>query len=338
MSKDRILVLGYFGFSNNQIDGQTIKTRNIYELLKAKNLEVDYFDTQIFKENKLAIFSLLNKIFSSNAVFYLPAHNNLKYIFPFLFGLTFVLRKDIYYFVIGGWLREFLKKKPLHRFLLKSINKIFVETNLLKTELCDAGFQNVVVMPNFKIKKLKEHSVEIKKHNLVFISRINKKKGLNVIFKLLDELRSYKDLKVDFYGPVFKEDEDYFLNEIKKFENARYMGCLEPDEVVNTISYYDFMLFPTQYYTEGMPGIIIDASFANLPIVATNWLYASEFIEDEKTGLIAEWNNYDEYVKKVKYLLDTPSRLQYYRKNIRIHSSKYSDVGAWEIINENIFK
>ena len=44
----RILVLGYFGYLTNQLDGQTVKTRDVYRLVKeqSKDYSVDYFDTQ----------------------------------------------------------------------------------------------------------------------------------------------------------------------------------------------------------------------------------------------------------------------------------------------------
>ncbi len=57
--KRRILVLGYFGYLNNQLDGQTIKTRNIYELLLLKtsdNISVNIYDTQQYKCSKLLSF------------------------------------------------------------------------------------------------------------------------------------------------------------------------------------------------------------------------------------------------------------------------------------------
>ena len=30
---NKVLVIGAFGYENNQLDGQTIKTRNVYNLL-----------------------------------------------------------------------------------------------------------------------------------------------------------------------------------------------------------------------------------------------------------------------------------------------------------------
>lgn len=46
------------------------------------------------------------------------------------------------------------------------------------------------------------------------------------------------------------------------------------------------MLFPTFYYGEGFPGNVIDAYNAALPIIATDWLYNKDVIEDGKNGIL----------------------------------------------------
>ena len=48
----RILVLGYFGYNTNQLDGQTVKTRDIYRLVEEQaGGKVDYYDTEDFQFN-----------------------------------------------------------------------------------------------------------------------------------------------------------------------------------------------------------------------------------------------------------------------------------------------
>lgn len=56
MKQKRILVLGYFGYKNHQIDGQTIKTRQIYDLLRERLPEYKhgYVDTQELQTSNMA--------------------------------------------------------------------------------------------------------------------------------------------------------------------------------------------------------------------------------------------------------------------------------------------
>ena len=93
-----LLVLGYFGYRTNQLDGQTIKTRDLYKLLeKEKGNNICHFDTQDFQYEKVSVFFLLRRLITCKTLCYLPAHNNLKYIFPVVFLLSKIFRFKILY-------------------------------------------------------------------------------------------------------------------------------------------------------------------------------------------------------------------------------------------------
>lgn len=51
---NKVLVLGYFGNLTNQLDGQTVKTRDVYRLAKEQltDCDIEYFDTQSLHKSK----------------------------------------------------------------------------------------------------------------------------------------------------------------------------------------------------------------------------------------------------------------------------------------------
>ena len=134
---NKVLVLGYFGYLTNQLDGQTVKTRDVYRLAKEQltDYDVEYFDTQSLQKSKLLLFKMFFRVMCCKTLFYLPAHNNLKVFFPIIFILSQLFRFNIHYFVVGGWLREYLTNLPIHRFMLARIKGIHAETQRLKKEL-----------------------------------------------------------------------------------------------------------------------------------------------------------------------------------------------------------
>lgn len=286
-----ILVLGYFGCNTNQLDGQTVKTRDLYRLVSEQSeTPVDFYDTEEFQYRKLSLLKMYWKIACCKKLIYLPAHNNLKVIFPTIFCLSLLLRFKIHYFVVGGWLREFLGDKPLHRYMLSKIVGIHVETKRLKKELDEYyRFTNVDVFPNFRFFEFNPIKNECTKLRLVFMARVNKMKGLDWIFKLAEYISTHQledEFSLTFFGPLNKNDEDYFFAELKKYPFAEYRGLLQPDEIHETLNQYDLMLLPTHYYTEGLPGSIVDAYIAGIPVIATEWKHAHEFIEDGYSGYI----------------------------------------------------
>lgn len=331
-----ILTLGYFGYKTNQLDGQTVKTRALHELIARKIPDALWFDTQSFQHGRSSVLSLLRLLVRADKVFYLPARKNLKVLFPIIFILSKLLRFEIYYFVVGGWLPEFLVHRPLHRFLLARIKGVLTETEVMSRQLTELyGFKNTSVFYNFRQQAATppktRHRVDPAQIRLVFMSRINKRKGLEAIFKLADSLGS--NVTIDFYGPIHEQDKAYFLENVKHHSKTKYLGVLEPTEIQSTLQNYDILLFPTEFYTEGLPGAIIDAYFAGLTVVASDWKHAREFIRHNETGVIFKWYEVDDFVSKVFELVQNPAQIEYLKGNVAKEAAKYTSEAAWRHID-----
>lgn len=341
----KVLVFGYFGFETNQLDGQTIKTRNIYELLNLKKDEVgyslDFFDTQKLGSNKLSIFTMLRKLLWADKIYYLGAHKNLTFIFPFIYLLAFITRKSLHFVVVGGWLVEFIKAKPIHRLMLKNISTIYPETKLMVSQLRSLyGFKNVFQLHNFRIKNNELVDSEINLTGtvrLVFMARVHPMKGVETVLRLPSELDTYKDkFQIDIYGPILDSYKDVFFARLEQLsENISYLGPLQPEDIQRVLSQYDVMLFPTKYFTEGFPGTVLDAYEASLPVVATRWKYAHEYIDDGKSGFVCDFGNHDEFIDKVKMLIEQPQRISELKNGAARKAQEYSPEAAWKILSQD---
>jgi glycosyltransferase involved in cell wall biosynthesis len=341
----RVLILGYFGYCNNQLDGQTIKTRNIQELLQLKlsqENKIDIFDTQIFKHSKFSFLNMLWKVFRCNKLVYLPAENNLKFLFPIIFVLCWLRGSEILYFVVGGWLVEFLESRRLHVALLSNVRAILAESTDLGNSLSiHYHFNNVITFPNFRIHSFTPTFVQNKAiFRIVFMARVNKMKGLDYIFRLAEYLENEYTYKrpiiIDFYGPIEKQDEEYFRKQLNKYKITSYRGVLQPEEIYKTLTNYDIMVFPTKYYTEGFPGSVLDAYISGLPIVATHWKHATDFIIQDKTGYIVPFKNSEkdfiDSVIKIYQDNDLLLDMKHYAYEI---SKNYSTTNIWKIIERH---
>ena len=292
-----LLVLGYFGYETNQLDGQTVKTRDVCRLAKEQLGEnkVDYFDTQCLKRNKLLVFQMFWMVMRCKTLFYLPAHNNLRIVFPFIFVLSRIFGYKIHYFVVGGWLREFLTNLPLHRFMLGRIAGIHVETKRLKSELEEHyHFGNVDIFPNFRFFEFNPRATESDKLRIVFMARVMKLKGIDWVFSLADYIveNGLEDkYSITFFGQVADEDKEYFERNVDKYAFVEYRGPLQPAEIHETLSRYDVMLLPTHFYTEGLPGSVVDAYVSGIPVIVTEWKHSHEFVDDGQSGYIVPFEN-----------------------------------------------
>ena len=77
--KTKILVFGYFGKKSNIQEGQSVKTRNMSRLFKEMGCNVEEFDTESFRYDKLAIFKMIRQLYKCEKLCLLPAYNNLKF-------------------------------------------------------------------------------------------------------------------------------------------------------------------------------------------------------------------------------------------------------------------
>lgn len=307
--------------------GETIKNDILYEYLKSKKR----VRLSNFKKNKIVIFLNILKslIFPDTKKIILSKSAFSAYFFLWIADKINFYEKEIYYFVIGGRLDEIICEKKQNLNIYKKLKKIYVETNKLKENLEQMGLENVQVIPNFKryskrIFNEKEYGIPLK---TIFFSRITSKKGVDMIFDMLELLNKDKErIKIDFYGPISNEYQKKFRKKILANELAEYKGILngQDESIYEILEQYDLMLFPTFWEGEGFPGTIIDSYIASLPIVASNWKFNSEIIKDKETGFLFEAKNQNSFNDIILKILKDPNQLKIMRKNCYRESEKYN--------------
>lgn len=339
---NKILVLGYFGYNTNQLDGQTVKTRDVYKLISCDSKEdVDFYDTEDFQFNKFSIFFMFKKIINCNVLVYLPAHNNLKYIFPIIYIISVIFRIKICYFVVGGWLSDFICDMPIHKYMLSKINGIYVETKRLKKELEEYYvFNNVNIFPNFRFFDSKIQSNNIKSNNqlrLVFVSRVEKSKGLDTLLEVYNNYISHSEYKKYITLDIFGQKKDNFYDDkLIDIDFFNYNGVLEPEDVISTLNNYDALIFPSHYEGEGCPGILIEAMAAGLPIIASDWKYNNEFVDEGINGFLCNTFDAKSYFEVIINLLENRHLLYEMSINAKKKSEFYSADNACLLLKKYI--
>lgn len=318
----KVTICGHFGLGKNFYDGQTVKTHNVYNALSLyinKN-EINIIDTYNWKKNpfKLLWYSIKASLNSKNIII-LPAHKGVKIFIPLFAILKLIFRYKMHYVVIGGWLENLIKDNRWIRYFLLKTDYLYVETNLMKSSLQkNFSLNNVLLMKNFKeLNMLKKSEIKIKnKRNYKFctFSRVMEEKGIedaiSVVLKMNKEIEECKFF-LDIYGPIDKNYINKFEELIKNFPDCiRYCGSINPNKSVDIIKNYDLLLFPTHFFTEGIPGTILDSFAAGVPVIASKWQSAEEVVEDDVTGYIFKFNDLDDFEKKIKQYISLDEELK----------------------------
>ena len=223
----------------------------------------------------------------------MPAENGLRIFAPLLVLLNLLFHRKLHYVVIGGWLPEFLKKRKKLTKALMSFDGIYVETNTMRKALEAQGFNDVYVMPNFKDLNILKESELVYHHTepyrLCTFSRVMKEKGIedavNAV-KTVNEHFGRIVYTLDIYGQVDSAQTEWF-NELKStFPLYIKYGEFVPfDKSVEVLKNYFALLFPTYYEGEGFAGTLLDAMAAGVPVIASDWRYNPEIV-NEKTGYV----------------------------------------------------
>lgn len=340
MKYKKIFVLGYFGYKTNQLDGQTIRTRNVYELIKKNKPanKIRHFDSEILQHRKITALQILKNLFWCDQLIYLPGKNNLNKLL-LLIEFTQKIRKiSIVQVAIGGWLHEYITKNKKTVKVFKTFDSILLQSKTLAKSLTDDfGLVNATYFPNYRIQDFKPKIKRKHENNIfkiVFMARVVKEKGIDKIFEFADFIKTQVGLEnkliIDFYGPIILKDRDYFNEKIKQYDFVNYKGVLQPDKIYKTLSNYDVLLLPTRYEGEGFPGTILDAYISGVPVIVSNWKFIPEFVEHGKTGFI--YHTQQEFFNYILKLCQEPQLLFKMKKNAFEKSKEFSEIEAWKIL------
>ena len=297
----RVCIIGCFADTLNLLNGQTVKTKIVYKEIKNtfgcdEVMKIDTYGG--IKTLVKTPMNVLNALIHSQNVIILPAENGLRIIAPLLVIFNKVFKRNIYYDVIGGWLPEFLKKRKKLTKALMSFDGIYVETNTMRKALEAQGFINVYVMPNFKDLNILKESELVYHHTepylLCTFSRVMKEKGIEDAVYAVKTVNEHFDRMVyalDIYGQVDSAQTEWF-NELKSTfpSYIKYGGLVPFDKSVEVLKNYFALLFPTYYEGEGFAGTLLDAMAAGVPIIASDWRYNPEIV-NEKTGYMYPAHN-----------------------------------------------
>ena len=329
---NKVLVICHL--TDSKCNGQVAKTQDTIDFLKHHGYEVD-----ILNYGKLNAFG---KIFKSpgivkkyKTIVLMPGGK--KALFFYVKLLSKLKDVQLHYMTVGGWVLKLLKDESNKKIFekLKRFSGIYLQNQETHKEFLNRGFENAYYVSNFSYKKpITKEQFESKlsiydkdKYRFCFFARIIREKGVLLACKSIDELcKKYpnKKISLDIYG---ESNDPVLENEINSFvtnnPSISMKGVIFGEETIRTLSNYYCMLFPTYYKGEGTPHTIVESFMAGLPIIASNWAYNAEIVQNGKTGLIFDLKD-DELTKVIEYAINNPDIIKDISKKCFEESKRYN--------------
>lgn len=332
--KYEIGICGSFGATEKTFDGQTIKIQNLAYTLK-KILGEDKIatvNTHFWRKQpfKTLISSIMLGIRCKKLII-LPDSNGIKVILPLYICLKKLFRADVFYSVVGGWLPELLKKNRFLYKLCTKTDKLLVETKTMQAQLEEIGITNVCVIANFKnIRILPPEELEISSdipYRLCTFSRVVEQKGIKEavdVVKQINESFGKTVYTLDIYGHIDSSFSEEFASMREAFpEYINFCGAVDSSQTNDVLKKYFMLLFPTKFRTEGLPGTIIDAFCAGVPVLSARWNSCSDIVDDGVNGLTFGFCDFEDMKEKLIFALENPEIINGMKRSCTLSAERY---------------
>jgi glycosyltransferase involved in cell wall biosynthesis len=311
--------------------GPAVRNRIMLDTFRDWNIDVLPINTLEWKRKPLGfLWSVIKNTWQSRLVILSVSRNGRFLLIPLLFCISLFHRIRIAFIPAGGTFAHDLDAlntlgRWLYICIMKRFDIICVQRAELANQLKLLGVANPVVLPNFKVAPQMLPTRPIRDiSSIVFLSRIRELKGIEPLLDALDLLAKQGVVfTIEFFGIVTADYQEKFDFMLKDRSYARYGGVLEYDHVIETISTYDLMVFPSVCLTEGFPGVLADAALAGLPVVASNVPSNLEIIKDGNNGLLAKAGNATDLAEKIGLVLHDSKLRETLARNNRAKGLDY---------------
>jgi glycosyltransferase involved in cell wall biosynthesis len=271
------------------------------------------------------------------------ASNCIKAFVPVYYFIGIITGTKIHHVAIGGGLYGYLQNHKFAKYMISNASGIYSELRSYTVRLRDIGLTNTYTMPNFKyldiIEKNDLKTINTSPLKLCTFSRVMPEKGIvdaiNSVIKINTKFNK-EVYSLDIFGQVDSKYIDEFENLQKSFPSyIKYRGVIEQEKSTNVLKDYYLLLFPTHYKTEGLPGSIIDAYTAGVPVIASRWQGFSDVILEGITGFGYEMKNQKELNNILVNLIDD-SLVNIMRLNCIQEAQKYTPKNAISVLVDKL--
>ena len=286
--------------------GVTIKNRDLYEALVDEGLQIKKIDLhKITRQKKIVeLMKLCFAVLNHKNHFVIGISTGMRRSFTHaLYCLNRKAMRKSILMVMGGTAARDITEDPKFMLWASQYKKIYVETYSMEKLLNSKGMSNIAFYPNCRHRSSVQCDSSIKNGKLkcVFFSYIQPQKGVGII---LDAAKQLADIEFVFYGNIDPSYTDEFQKELNNLDNCVHKGIFKGnnEEVYKELKKYDVLLFPTNWDTEGVPGILVEAKIAGLPCIVSDKSFNSELVRNNVEGIVLTENDSDCLVNAIKTL------------------------------------
>lgn len=342
----QVIFIGWISKGSVPVVGETVKNQYIIEELRkyCEVIELDFYQKSKHPWVYLqAAWAFVRHPHAS--IIISTSAKNVYDMLRLLKGLG--LKRHIIHWVVGGAFPQLVKEGRFKADVFNYVSQNLVQCRDMIDQLKEAGVNNGKYVSNFKridyypdFEQALRLRQQEKVMRFVFLSRVHPAKGCDYIIQAVKNMNAsgYQGrFIVDFYGNFDKAYQKIFQKSIESVGNITYKGILnlKQPKGYDVLTTYHAMLFPTFHPSEGFAGVFIDAFIAGLPVLASDWAYNAECLDNGRLGVIFPTHDVTALEQAMKDCIDGKIDLLAMAKNARAEASKYE---ARNVLNKDYIK
>ncbi|OAQ38586.1 hypothetical protein A5893_14325 [Pedobacter psychrophilus] len=143
---------------------------------------------------------------------------------------------------------------------------------------------NFVELPWRNVFSKEDHSQIL---HLIFLSRIEKKKGLEILFDALAKLEFEWKLSIVGNGELsYAESLRVKAKGLKIDDRIAFLGAVYGNEKFELMAQHDYLILPS--YDENFANVVIESLFVGTPVLITKNVGLSEYVSQNNLGFVCE--------------------------------------------------
>ncbi|MEO5911737.1 MAG: glycosyltransferase [Pelobium sp.] len=229
---------------------------------------------------------------------------------PYSFINSHALYKRIFHFLLG---KPILKKVHFH---------LTSEKESVDTQKLFRG-KSFRVIPNFVqlSEKQAEHvSFETRPLQLIFLSRIDHKKGLELLFESLSHLNFPFNISIAGAGEGdYVEGLKLQAKNLKIEQHIKWLGSIYGEEKFKLLAQHHLLVLPS--YDENFANVVIESLSVGTPVLLSKQVGLADYVKQQQLGLVCE-RNIEDFRKAIIELENNRSSLAELSKRSRSQIKK----------------
>jgi glycosyltransferase involved in cell wall biosynthesis len=221
---------------------------------------------------------------------------------------------------LHGIRSDYFKRYHLSRFLLKTVADLYLSlTKQMKNELIALGIpkNKIELFPNAVDTQIFQPKGKKMDNTILYVGRIVPDKGLHVLLKSLNYIKSSVDLEIigssgwnqNYYQSILQLIE---IENRRGNHKIRYLGHVDQNILLK--NYQKASIFVSSSSFEPFGVVLLEAMACETPLISTCTEGAVELIENGENGLLVPVNDPIKLAEAISYLLEN--------KDVRIKLGK----------------